>query len=45
MLNKFMLILHRYGPLQINETEFDPQGEQPGLVQYLRNGVLKLLLD
>ena len=37
---KLMLILYRYAPLQINETEFDSQGEQPGLVKYLRSGVI-----
>ncbi len=35
-----MLILYRYAPLQINETEFDSQGEKPGLVTYLRSGVI-----
>ena len=29
----------RYSPLQINETDFDPLGEQPGLVKYLLIGV------
>ncbi len=39
MISVNKIYYYRYSALQINETDFDPQGEQPGLVKYLRSGV------